>query len=198
MTIYSDFPSINPSATTWELVQNTRFFRSPVTNAVQTVGRKGAFWHVTMTFSNLQTAERAQLQAFITKLNGQEHKFVMHDHAYVRRGTGGGSPVTTASQTGSTVNITAATADVDPWLMAGDYLSFDNELKMCTEDCETNGSGAVTVKIAPAIRKATTAGAVDIVAPVVGVFMLVSNPQWTNEIGLVSTFDLELVEDVIV
>ena len=74
MTTYT-FPSITPSSNTFELVTNTRTFQSPLTNSVQTVARKGSLWKATLQFNNLTGDDRAEMQAFLTKLNGQQHRF---------------------------------------------------------------------------------------------------------------------------
>ena len=198
MTTYA-FPSITPNRSSWELVTNTRRFTSPLTNATQTVARKGTLWRVDLSFNNLDGADRADLQAFLTKLNGQEHRFTLHDHAYTRRGTGGGTPlIDGASQTGSSVTIDGATASVTNWLRAGDYLSFNNQLFMTTADCNSDGSGDVTVTLSPPIRSAPADdAAVDIDAPVSGVFMLATDPSWSKRPGAFSSFQMTCIEDVL-
>ena len=198
MTTYA-FPSITPNRSSCELVTNTRRFTSPLTNATQTVARKGTLWRVDLSFNNLDGADRADLQAFLTKLNGQEHRFTLHDHAYTRRGTGGGTPlIDGASQTGSSVTIDGATASVTNWLRAGDYLSFNNQLFMTTADCNSDGSGDVTVTLSPPIRSAPADdAAVDIDAPVSGVFMLATDPSWSNRPGAFSSFQMTCIEDVL-
>jgi len=198
MTTYS-FPSITPSSSTWELVTNTKKFQSPITNAVQTATRKGSLWKADLQFNNLQTDDRAEMQAFLTKLNGQEHRFTLHDHAYTMRGSGGGTPlVNGGSQTGASIVLDGATASVTNWLKAGDYLSFNNQLFMATADTNSDGSGNVTVAIAPPLRTSPSDdAAVDITAPISGVFMLASTPSWSSSPGVFSNFTLSCVEDVL-
>jgi len=86
MTTYT-FPAITPSANTFELITNTRTFQSPLTNAVQTVQRKGSLWKASLQFNNLTGDNRAEMQAFLAKLNGQAHRFYLPDHGFVRRGS---------------------------------------------------------------------------------------------------------------
>ena len=102
MTVYA-FPSITPSSSSVELITNTRTFQSPITGAVQTVGRKGSMWKISMKFNNLSGADRATMKAFLTKLNGQEHRMYLNDHSAQRRGSAGTGDtllVNGASQTG--------------------------------------------------------------------------------------------------
>lgn len=198
MTTFS-FPSITPAASSFELVTNTRVYRSPLTNAVQTSGRRGSLWRATLQFNNLTGADRATMQAFVTKLNGQEHRFTLHDHSYTRRGTGGGTlRVNGASQSGSSLVCDGATASVTNYLREGDYVSFGNELHMITADTNSDGSGNVTLSLAPPIRKQPADDTlVDNTSPVSGVFMLASPASWSNDAGIISSFTIEAVEDVL-
>ena len=201
MTTYS-FPSITPSSSTFELVTNTRTFQSPLTNAVQTVGRKGSLWKASLQFNNLTGDNRAIMQAFLTKLNGQEHRFFLPDHSYVKRGIAP-SPadsllVNGAGQTGSTLNADGATLSQTGYLKAGDYIAFNNELHMVTDDCDSSGIGEIAIPIAPPIRKPTdNDDPIDYLYPVLGVFMLSGSTSWDTQPGLVSSFTIEAVEDVL-
>lgn len=198
MTTFA-FPSITPSSSTFELVTNTRTYRSPLTNAVQTVGRRGSLWRATLQFNNLTGANRAAMQAFVTKLNGQEHRFNLHDHSFTRRGTGGGTlRVNGANQSGASLVCDGATASITNYLREGDYVSFGNELHLITADTNSDGSGNVTLSIAPPIRKSPADDtAIDYTSPVSGVFMLASPASWSNQPGIISSFTIEAVEDVL-
>lgn len=198
MTTYT-FPSITPTRGSMELVTNTKSFTSPLTNAVQTSQRKGSLWRATLSFLNLKGADRAEMQAFLTKLNGQEHRFFLQDHSFTRRGTGGGTiSIKGAGQTGSSVLVDGASFSVSNFLLPGDYIAFSNELHMVTAACDSNGLGEVTIPIAPPIRKPTTDNAlVDYAVPVLGVFMLGSQSSWTNATDGSSNFTIDAVEDVL-
>ena len=202
MTIFS-FPQITPTSSSFELVTNTKTFRSPITNAVQTANRQGSLWKVGMSFNNLSGDDRSDMQAFLAKLNGQEHRFTLHDHSYTRRGVGFGTlTINGAGQSGANL-VCSTTAQVNPggivgYLKAGDYVSFNNELHMVTTDANADASGNITIKIAPPIRKPTiNNGNVDYTSPVNGVFMLASKSGWTNELAGLSSFSLDAVEDVL-
>lgn len=198
MTIFT-FPSITPTSSSCEIVTNTKTFRSPLTNSVQTSGRGGSLWSIKMQFNNLTGDDKATLQAFLAKLNGQEHRFFLQDHAFVRRGAGGGSLlVKGAGQTGSILLCDNATANVSSYLKSGDYVAFNNELHMITADVNSDAGGNVSLSIAPPIRKPTINNDFVInTAPVFGVFMLASKASWNNQPGLLSSFSLDAVEDVL-
>ena len=217
MTVYM-FPSISPSSSTFELVSNTKTFQSPLTNSVQTIGRKGSLWKVSMQFNNLTGNNRAIMQAFLTKLNGQEHRMYLYDHSATKRGVAPSNPadsllVNGASQTGAILLADGATASQTGYLKAGDYIAFNNELHMVTEDVNSksdgglefakpNSDGTTTttngIPLAPPIRKPTVDNqAIDYLQPIFGVFMLASATSWDNQAGIISSFTVEAIEDVL-
>lgn len=198
MTTFS-FPSITPTTNTFELVSNTRTFQSPLTNAVQTTSRKGSLWKATLTFNNLVGADRKVMQAFLVGLNGQEHRFTLHDHSHTKRGAGGGTlAVNGGSQSGSSLICDGATASVTNYLRAGDYISFNNELHMITADANSDSSGNITLSIAPPIRKTPPDDTVvDYSEPVSGVFMLAGPASWDTTQSIASNYTVEAIEDVL-
>mgnify|MGYP001197654659 CR=1 FL=1 len=195
-----NFPSITPTSQTFELITNSRQFQSPVSGAVQTLSRKGSFWKTRMTFSNLRGNDRAEMQAFIAKMDGQTHRMRLEDYGRLRYGAAT-SPqsvlVNGAGQTGSSISLDGATNSVTNFFKAGDYMSFNNELHMVTADASSNSSGQLTVSISPPIRKPTTNDdAVQIFAPL-GVFMMINTPRWSTESTYISSITIEAVEDVL-
>ena len=198
MTTFT-FPAITPTTNTFELVANTRTFQSPLTNAIQTTSRKGSLWRASLQFNNLSGADRKVLQAFVVKLNGQQHRFTLQDHSHTLRGAGGGTlRVKGGTQSGTTLVCDGATPSVNNYLRAGDYISFANELHMITEDTNSNSIGEVNLSIAPPIRKVPSDNIeVDYTAPVTGVFMLAGPASWDTQPGIFSSFNIEAVEDVL-
>ena len=209
MTTYTyDTTLPKPTSTQWSLLSNARVFASPLTGATQSVGRSGERWKIVLTWENIGNAERAQVLGFFARLNGAEHRFKYYDHGYTRRGTAGGTPrIRGASQSGNTLEIDGATSSVTNYLRAGDWLSFssDSELKMVTADCDSNGSGQVSVPIIPKIRVAPTDNElIDIAAPVYGTFIMVNDElSWTNtpmfgdNNSTGSTVSIEAIEDIV-
>ena len=198
MTTFT-FPAITPSTNTFELVANTRTFQSPLTNAIQTSSRKGSLWRASLQFNNLSGADRKVMQAFVVKLNGQEHRFTLHDHSHTRRGAGGGTlRVNGGTQSGTSLVCDGATASVANYLRSGDYISFNNELHMVVADANSDGSGNITLSIAPPIRKTPADDTiVDYTVPVSGVFLLAGPASWQTTPSITSSFTIEAVEDVL-
>ena len=198
MTTFT-FPAITPSTNTFEQVANTRTFQSPLTNAIQTSSRKGSLWRASLQFNNLSGADRKVMQAFLVKLNGQEHRFTLHDHSHTRRGAGGGTlRVNGGTQSGTSLVCDGATASVANYLRSGDYISFNNELHMVVADANSDGSGNITLSIAPPIRKTPADDTiVDYTVPVSGVFLLAGPASWQTTPSITSSFTIEAVEDVL-
>lgn len=198
MTIFA-FPNITPTSNSFELVTNTKTFRSPLTNSVQTSSRKGSLWSIGMTFENLSGDQRAEMQAFIVKLNGQEHRFRVQDHSFVRRGVGTGTlTVNGAGQGGRVLVCTTTGFSINNYVRIGDYIEFNNELHMVVADANSDGAGNISIEIAPPIRKPTIDNdSISYAAPVKGVFMLSSKSGWSTNVSLLSSFSIEAVEDVL-
>jgi len=218
MTVYMFPQTLVPSSTSFELVSNTKAFTSPLTNSVQTITRKGSLWKVSMKFNNLSGDDRIELQAFLTKLKGQEHRFYLHDHAAYKRGIAPTNPldtvtVTGANQTGPVLAATGPSGAVSNYFRAGDQIAFNNELHMITEDVSKKADGTFEfdkpnndltttltagIPITPNIRKSTVdGGAIDYATPVYGVFMLASSASWDTAPSIISSFTVEAVEDVL-
>jgi hypothetical protein len=193
---------VTPTTQTWELVTNTRTFQSPLTNAVQTQTRKGSYWKTTATFDNLTGADRAKMQAFLAKLDGQVHRIYFTDYGYNRSGnapsgdSGTNLKVNGASQTGSSLIADGATSNVVGYLKAGDYVAFNNEFHIVTADCDTV-SGNITIPIAPPLRKSPDDNDPINFANPLAVMMVTSTASWDTRPGRVSNFTIEAIEDVL-
>lgn len=198
MTTYA-FPSgIVPSSSTWELLSNTATYQSPITGAIQTVDRGGERWAITLRINNLTGDDRATMRAFVTKLNGQQHRFTVHDHSHTQRGNFGGTPlVNGGSQTGNSIDIDGASTGVTNWIRAGDYFSINGELKMAIADADSDVSGNVTISFVPRIRSSpANDSAVDVTDPT-GTFILSSSDNgWSNVPGVFSNFTISAIEDI--
>lgn len=206
MTILT-MPNLTPTTQTFELITNTKTFTSPITGAVQTTVRKGSRWKTTMTFNNLSSLARAELQGFITRLNGQEHRFYARDFGALRLGSAPGTDSPTifdmrtlgfpdiAQQ--DRVVLTNVTGGVSNYLRAGDYISFNNELHMITRSMASIAEGRVSAYISPNLRTMPAVGdAVDI-TEATSVFMMTNTPKWTTVAPNFSSITIEAIEDVL-
>lgn len=195
-TFDTDVPNVQPSASSWELLSNTRVFQSPLTNAIQTASRKGSAWRVSLRFDDLFGEDRANMQAFLTKLDGQQHRFKIYDHAFTRRGTGTATGWESNTSSGNSL-VLQKTSGTALTVKKGDYISVDNQLFMAVSDASTTSPHtAITITVAPEIRSMATGQAVELVEPT-GTFILTSSASWDTQVGQVSSFTIEGIEDVL-
>lgn len=199
MTTYA-FPSVVPTNTEIKLESNTGAFVSPYTGSTQTFDRGGERWLLTLNFESLVTDNRAVMQAFLARLNGQQHRFTIENHANPARGAFGGTPlVSGAAQTGSSIDIDGASTSVTNWIRAGDYFSVDGALKVCTVDADSSGGGLVTINFSPRIQVAPADNAPIITSNATGTFMLAENTvTWTNRPGGFMDLSFSAIEDILI
>lgn len=197
MTTYS-FPSVTPTNTQIQLTSNTATFISPFTGAIRTLDRGGERWSIALTYSNLSGADKAVMTAFLAKLNGQQHRFTLHNHAESNRGAFGGTPlVAGGSQTGTSLDVDGCSTTVTNWIREGDWFSVNSELKICTADANSDGGGAVTISFAPRLRSAPADNAAITTTAGTGVFLLTDNGvSWSNRPGGFSDLTIQAVEDI--
>ena len=190
---------------------NTASFPSPLIASAQTLDRGGQKWKMTLSFTNLQSDDRGELMGIITGLRGRANRLRVVVHDNPKRGLYGGTPqVDGASQTGSTIDVKGCSINITNWIRRGDYFSIlvgaEHELKMCTADASSNGSGLITaLAFEPRLRAApANSAAIFFEAGVLsgprGILLLVSDGQgWTSKPGKasqLSDISLAVIEDV--
>ena len=207
MTTYNFTSSglTSPSDFRRKLVTNAGVFISALTGAITTISRPGERWELDITWRNVSATPLRSLIAFFMKLNGPEHRVQFKEYGHTQRGTYGGTPlVKGASQTGRDLVCDAASNSITNWTRAGDFISFDNQARMVLADANSDGSGNVTIKIAPAIRTSpANNAAVNVVGTELGVFILTSPVEYlvaalnfTSGGEPIGNLSLSFVEDV--
>lgn len=199
---YLSFPSGTPTPTrqTMELITNTKSFTSPLNGAVQTVSRKGSRWKSTLVWENLDGVERGIIQGVISGLNGQENRLFMRDYGAVKQGFAPttDSPLIYDDRMGSYIVLKNVTPGITDYLKAGDYIKFNNELKIVTQDANSNVYGRVGVYFAPPARYQTAENQNAYVSGVMNVvWMMTNTPRWTTVAPNMSSITLEVMEDVL-
>lgn len=166
--------------------------RSPFTFAGQAQASAGQMWEADVSLPPMKRADAEVWIAWLTSLRGQYGTFLMGDpSAATARGTLGGTPlVNGADQTGATLEIDGATADVANWLRSGDYIQLgaasSATLHKVLEDVSTDGSGQATLTLWPHIRTAPADDSTVVTSSAVGNFRLSSNSaEWSiNEASI--------------
>lgn len=203
MTVYA-FPSISSAQSSVSLFAPQRVMTSPFIGTVQTGARPSASLRLVMSFFNISNTDdkRRELQGFLTLLEGKKHRFTVHDHTYVRGGSGTGGQVDGASEAGNSITTKNWADGASPLLVfkRGDQFSLNTsnqrELKIVTVDATTDGAGAVEVFFGPPIRTTPADSlTLDITNPL-GQWMLADAENgWTNELGSFSDFIINAIED---
>ncbi len=195
MTDYTWPTEIIPASSEWSYVSNVAAFISPLTGATRTLGRGGDRWQCSLIMPTLTNANRSILRAYLAKLRGRTHRAIIGDHSYLRRGTQSANvTVNGAGQTGYALNITGAT--IGATLLAGDYFTVGNELKMITADATANGSGQMALAFVPALRVSPAGGAAVTITAPTGRFILTGDAGWSNSPGYLSGFSCSFIEDI--
>ena len=201
MTTFTFPSSLTPNASTWGLTSNTRALVSPVSGAAQAIVRGGERWICTLTFNNLLPAERAELVAFLARLNGHEHRVLLEDHSWTRQGTGAeGAESTAATAAGATqITFDGAPASQTGYIKAGDYVQIRGEMKMAVADVDTDGSGEGTLLFVPRVRDQIPIDEpLNLIAPLRGTFMLADpTVSWSNRPGVFTNLSVSFIEDVL-
>lgn len=139
------------------LETNTQTFTSPLTRNTQRVVLAGSRWTASYSLPPMKREQAAAWQAFFLQLEGRANTFYAFDpDATQPRGvarTNTGTPlVNGGSQTGSALNIDGCPANVNGWLLAGDYFSVGSFMAMITQTVNTNGSGQATLNFKAPLR----------------------------------------------
>lgn len=191
------FPAIIPNSASWTPLTNTATFTSPLTMGIQTAVRQGGRWGVSMSFNNLIGADRSILTSFIAKLNGQQHRYAVGPFGETYRGTGGGSPqVNGAGQSGFTL-LTEGWPNNSNVMLAGDYFSINNGLKICTLDTASDGSGNATLTFWPELHAFPADNQTIEIDDPLSIFMLTSDPVVDTIPGLFSSIVINGIQDVL-
>lgn len=177
---------------------------SILSGQVQTSGVPGKRWKASMLMSGLgRNNNRAQLEAFLDRLNGQEHGVSLW-HVQ-RKGIGGwGYPAGTLNQTGVTVKTTAAQfansvtitgCGNTKTLAAGDFFSVNGQLLMCPTALTSTAGGDITVPVTGGLRAAAVATApITLIRPTAN--FILAEPNWRSSYlpGSAESLALDFVE----
>jgi len=199
MTLYYLPDGLLPSSQTFELVTNTKTFQSPLSNAIQTISRKGSYWKTSMTFNNLNGEQRNDLKAVLSKLNGQEHRLAVRDYGHLNQGNyvTSNTPYLDEIRSSTQIVVNNVTPNIAGYLKAGDYIIVNGEYKIVVDDADSNASFRCLINIAPPLRDTTTLSGRVYFLNERGTFIVTNNPQWRNNPPYFSSITIEAVEDVL-
>lgn len=169
--LWSDHTIRNPSSFGRTRITPGAAMQSPLTGAIQTASREGARWSLRCEWV-VWGAQRAELEALLSRLNGMEHRLALPMFDQANRGTWSGTPVVDgAGQTGGTLNIRGGSGSETNYARAGDFFRYDNCVRMVMADADST-LGDATLEIWPPIRTSPADGASIVHAAPEGVYIM--------------------------
>lgn len=169
-----------------DLIKAVAVTESPFSFAQQVQEHPGEAWEISCTLNLLNRAQAEEYNAFLLSLAGRVGTFTMAvPGSETPRGVATGTPlVNGAGQTGRSLNIDGFTSGVTGILKAGDFIQLGSgsttRLYKVLADVNSNGSGQVTVDLAPKIITAPADNATVVVSNAKGLFRLKSNSNPVN------------------
>ena len=152
--------------------------RSPFTFQQQVQKFPGQLWGVEIELPKMTSAQSAEWEAFILKLNGQQGTFLVGDPLREEpRGSALGSPIVNGiAQLGNSLDTTGWTPNEFELLLPGDLIQLpNNRLHQVLNTVDSDGSGDATIDIWPSLRESPTDGSTIITVNPQGIFRLNDN-----------------------
>ena len=101
---------------------------------------------------------------------------------------------TGTSQTGAGVYVKGLPASTAGLLLAGDFIEINGELKRCTAQLDSDAAGLGYLQFAPSLVTAPADNDPVIINNPMGRFVFASDPRVTENYGLYTDFEIDLVE----
>lgn len=153
-------PDFNFSSYTLQMLRQSLAMKSPFSGKSQVLAMPYALWHFKGQFSIQDTYKAGLLRAFFTNLDGQANTFRLSLPGFTAPLSGYAGftgYVNGANQTGTSL-ITIAWSASTLILQEGDYFTVNDELKVVTAPCYSDGSGNATINFKPALRTSPATG----------------------------------------
>ncbi|WP_299733838.1 hypothetical protein [uncultured Endozoicomonas sp.] len=189
---------LKPKQQQFYAIYTTRQFKSPFTGTSQTSPFPACHWNASLTLNNLDRDELRDLEVFLLQLRGAAGRFRIGDQANAEpRGLAQGTPVIDgAGQYGGVLNIRGCTPNQN-FLMVGDYITINDELKRLVADANADSEGKTTLRFEPNLRKSPADGDTVITRNTYAVMRLADDKQvQTKRVPLYGSITIKLVEDI--
>ena len=182
-----DLPtSFGASEFTIDLISAVSVSESPFSFAQQVQEHPGEAWEINFVLNLLNRDQAEAYNAFLLSLAGRVGSFTMAiPGSETPRGVATGTPlVKGAGQTGRSLIVDGFTISTTGILKAGDWIQLgtglSTRLHKVLADVNSNGSGEVTIDLAPKIVTAPADNATVVVTNAKGLFRLKSNSNPVN------------------
>jgi hypothetical protein len=170
-----DIPLVKPSAFSIGLASNSIIHQSPLTGGVQTIGRPGSRWKISLNYPQDKNSKLHHVEAFFNSLDGFTHRFrcPVWSHLQPLHGLKGSPRVRGANQLGNEL-ITDGWLPNEIVLSPADFFEVAGELKQCTAVTNSDSSGVATIRFTPSLRMPPVDNAPINIDQPQGVFILAS------------------------
>lgn len=146
----------------FKLQRSSNILRSKFTGQAQVIVYPFAVWMLQATLVEYDGLDAGKIRSFLAQLDGQKNTFRLPVPGFTRPMTGYLGPVTglsaNAAARASVITVYGLITNV-PILAEGDYFTINDELKICTQAANSDGTGQATINFKPPLRKALLAGA---------------------------------------
>ena len=164
MTTYTwpDTRDAAPRSAQWRVVDNLqRSSESPLSGYTQTISMPGARWGWTLEFGDHRSDLRQEVEAFLLRLSGREHRVSLWDFKRrVPRGTCNLSGVTLGAAAAQfATSLQLAGCGANKTLVAGDWIGLaTGQLVRVVANATANGAGVMSVEVRHMLRLAAASG----------------------------------------
>lgn len=149
----------SPDGATITLAANVNTFKSTLNGFEQHSILPGSRWAASFSWTGRKGADARRLRAQLSGLLGPVGVFKIRIPEADNLGTALGSGVVVSADSGDSELTSSGWAPSQAGLLkAGDWIEFNQQAFQVTEDCASDGSGLATIKVAPPIRRTTSAG----------------------------------------
>jgi len=194
--------AFKPASITWGQRRLERASVSSLNGSMQSLELPGSRWSVVLDFPAQVVADRRQLEAYILRLNGRQHRIQMARPGITApAGSINTSGVTASAAVQFASALTLNGCGANKTLLAGDMVgvttSAGQQLIEVPADATANGSGVMSIECRPMLRAAVASGAAVTLLQPTALFVLAdpANLDWPREAGgICPGVTIELVE----
>ncbi len=171
-------PPVTPTEIKLHPLSNTAINESPVNRSTETLELSGARIEGYLSWDKLNEDEEKQLQSWIASLRGAAGRFFVPHYRYLKpQGDVSGTPIVSADlQYGAKIGVKDLLPNQTAWI-EGDWVSINDELKIVTADCLSNGLGFGELTFEPPLRQVVNQGEAIMYNRPHGIFRLKDDKQ---------------------
>lgn len=200
MTQILPFPK-RPYSCVFRLVPNSKINVSKANNASEVFDLEGAYWEAEIEIRNIRDENALELEGFLAAQRGSVGKFLVYDFRREQLDRDFIAYVDGDNQDGNLLNITGLTPNALIAKSGERFQLADNEnteLKMLTQDVESDANGNASIEFQSPIRKIPSSNTPLYFKQPKGLFRLANNKQGLADAefknGIITSWRIKLRE----